>query len=307
MTRSCPVKLDRLIRWLTTPVVLPTATPDAQAEGPAPAAGAPVPEAAVPPAEGPDGAMPPAEAAAGDTPGALNLNDVIRSFVVAVATAIGVVGLLAVVGGAVYWLRISQIGLPTQTTLSVTPKNDLVGLGATGLVIFVGLAVLLVAALYAADPKGRVTKATLLTVAVVGVAALGYVWLGPFEFKSRVLLTVALLALGVACLRIAGAPDKPFVPFGVAVFFSVLLFGAAVTYRTESDHPKVQPAAILRGDDKNGLIGFSSPPPTTGSTSRASHGEADPARCTTSNATTRRALPWVVAWTASVRVRMCNA
>lgn len=188
---------------------------------------------------------------------ALNLNDVIRNVVAAIATAVGVVGLLAVVGGAVTWLRFSQTGLPTQTALSVTPKHDLISLGATGLVIFVGLATLIVAGLFAINPTGEPGRWTRVVAALLVVGAFYYVVLASdFERRSEAILLVAAAALAVGCLRVASATDDRFVPFGLAVFFAVLLFGAAVTYRKESDHPSVQPAAVLQGKAQDAFVGY---------------------------------------------------
>jgi hypothetical protein len=185
------------------------------------------------------------------------LEDVIRNVIASVATAIGVIGLLAAVGGAVTWLRVTQVGIPTQTALSVTPKHDLIALGATGLVIFVGLAVLIVAALFALDPKGHGEGPTVWTALFLVVGALYYVVrVADFDGRSERILIATVIALAICCVRIARATGERFVPFGVTVFFAVLLFGAVVTYRAESDHPRVQPAAVLRGDERTGLVGF---------------------------------------------------
>jgi hypothetical protein len=235
--------VDRLIEWLKSPVFAEAAEPEPAAAPPPP------PPAGEEPAPAPPAEQPP------ESP--WKLSPLIRAVVATVATAIGVVGLLAVVGGAVAWLRYSQVGLPTQTALSLTPKNDLVSLGATGLVIYIGLALLLVAALFAVDPKGIVTGATFAAVVLLAIGvALYVVFLGDFGGGSRALLLLAVIALAAACLRLGRATENRFLPFAVAVFFAVLLFGAAVTYRLESDQPKVQPAAILQGAQKNGLAGF---------------------------------------------------
>ena len=185
------------------------------------------------------------------------LVDVIRAVIASVATAIGVFGLLAAVGGAVTWLRVTQIGLPTQTALSVTPKPDLIALGATGLIIFVGLAALIVAALFAIDPKGHGEGTTVWMGVFLVAGALFYVvWVADFDGRSERILIATVIALAICCVRIARGTGDRFVPFGLSVFFAVLLFGAAVTYRTESDHPRVQPAAVLHGDERTGLVGF---------------------------------------------------
>jgi len=246
--------VNPFVKWLKKPVFAEAAAPAAPGAPPpppAPPAGPPAPAAPAPAAPAAPGA--PAPNGATDT---LNLGGVTRAVVAAVATAIGVVGLATLVGGAVTWVRLSQIGLPTQTAVSVMPKNDLVALGATGLVIYVGLAILLVAALLAIDPTGRVTGLTVVLLVVLAMVAAIYVLAAAFSWTSRWLLLGALVALLAACVRIGPATGRRFLPFGVAVFFAVLLFGAAKTYRFESDHPKVQPAAVLQSADKTGLIGY---------------------------------------------------
>jgi hypothetical protein len=252
-------------KWLNKPVFANAAEPEAEAAEPEAEAAEPEPEAAEPePEAAPAAAEPPAvapappaaPAPAADTASEpWKLSPVIRAVLAAVATAIGVVGLATLVGGAVTWVRLSQVGLPTQTALSLLAKNDLVALGATGLVIYVGLAILLVAVLFAADPTGRVTGFTLLTLLVLGIAAVVYVLAAAFSWTSRAVLIAVVIALFAACLRLGPATDKRFLPFGVAAFFGVLLFGAATTYRFESDHPKVQPAAVVQ-DKGPGVIGF---------------------------------------------------
>lgn len=149
----------------------------------------------------------------------------------------------------------SQIGVPTQTALSVTPRRDLVVLGATGLVLYVGLAILVVALLFAADPSGLITGFSLVTLSLLGLAAIVYVLVAAFSPLSKIVLVGAILVLVAACLRVGPASGRRFLPFGVAVFFAVLLFGAATTYRFEADHTKVQPAAMVPAQGP-GLIGF---------------------------------------------------
>jgi hypothetical protein len=148
-----------------------------------------------------------------------------------------------------------QIGIPTQTALSVTPRRDLVVLGATSLSLYVGLAILVVALLYATDPTGLVTGFTFLTLFLLGAVAVVYVLFAAYGWWSRALLIGAIVVLVAACARVGPMTGQRFLPFGVAVFFAVLLFGAATTYRFEADHTKVQPAAIVPAKGP-GLIGF---------------------------------------------------
>jgi hypothetical protein len=200
-------------------------------------------------------ATPVTDAAETATVEASPLASAVRGVVAAIATAIGVVGLATLVGGGVTWIRMSQIGIPTQTALSVTPRRDLVVLGATSLSLYVGLAILVVALLFATDPTGRVTGFTLLALFLMGGAAIVYVLVAAYEWWSRALLIGAIVVLVAACARVGPMTGRRFLPFGIAVFFAVLLFGAATTYRFEADHVKVQPAAIVPAEGP-GLIGF---------------------------------------------------
>jgi hypothetical protein len=231
---SVPLRdsVRQLGAWLSTPIAVPAAEP---ADGEEAGAAAPAPAVL----------------------GPLDIKDTIKALIGAVATAVGVVGLLTVVGGAVTWLRFRELGLPAQTAVALMPKDDLVNLGATGMVIFVGIGILVVAALFALDPSGRVTPGTLVALVFLFVGLLVYVYLeDDFQTRSKLTLGVLAFLLVLASLQVARLTGVRFIPVGVAVFFAVLIFGGAWTYRYESDNTKAQPAAVLRGDEKKGLIGY---------------------------------------------------
>jgi hypothetical protein len=61
--------------------------------------------------------------------------------------------------------------------------------------------------------------------------------------------------VNVACFRIAHATGNAFAWFGLVVFASVASFGAATKLLFEAHHPRVQPMAVVRPDDKVGKIG----------------------------------------------------
>jgi hypothetical protein len=71
----------------------------------------------------------------------------------AIATGIGVIGLMTLVGGAVLWIRFDKFEIPADKAVAVIPKGELVVIGLSTLLPYVALALALVfvAFLFAAD------------------------------------------------------------------------------------------------------------------------------------------------------------
>jgi hypothetical protein len=93
----------------------------------------------------------------------------------AAASAIGAIGAVAAVGGAIMWLRFYEVGLPAYRAVDVLPRHTLIVIGATALVVFVGLGLAAVAVLYALDPKGAAGKATFVVLFLMTAGATAYV------------------------------------------------------------------------------------------------------------------------------------
>jgi hypothetical protein len=73
-------------------------------------------------------------------------------------------------------------------------------------------------------------------------------------FSWLVLVLVIVMILAVANLLVARATEK-FAWYGVAVFFSVLLFGATLTIAKTLDKPLARPTALVRKGDYQGICG----------------------------------------------------
>ncbi len=83
----------------------------------------------------------------------------------------------------------------------------------------------------------------------------GIVLLAPEDSFSWVAIMLAVVAvLAMMNLFTARATEK-FAWYGVSVFFSVLLFGAALMIALTLDKPSVQPVALIRKSDDVGLCG----------------------------------------------------
>jgi hypothetical protein len=256
------------------------------------------------------------------------LKDLALKALVASATAIGFTGFVAVLGGAILWVRFYSARLPADQAIAVMPTGDLVVFGAVTLVTFFVLGGLTVLASYLLDPHAGPTASTrriLITlvaiemayaiaitpfgdnwkrlglialVAVIGVAGeLALTKLGSVDLTSSprkclgdkttrwpyvakiglyllvvvaiagavllanpelwlggVLLVAALL--GRAVMRVARLSGNNFGWYGVALFLSVVLFGAALNVLRTIDLPQVQPAALLRENDAEGVCGL---------------------------------------------------
>jgi hypothetical protein len=85
----------------------------------------------------------------------------------AVTTGIGVLGFVALVGGADYWLRFSSSGLPADETVADLSRNQLLVVGARELFPFLVIAVVEVVLLYLLEQtvKGRIKVRPLARVA----------------------------------------------------------------------------------------------------------------------------------------------
>jgi hypothetical protein len=109
----------------------------------------------------------------------------------AIGSAIGFVGFVAIVGGAIEWIRFDAASLPATQAVLAVPNQELVVVGALALGVFVPAAMLTVLVVYLIDSDGNATPRTARGLVTVGVAemavslffighhdVLKYVWLG---------------------------------------------------------------------------------------------------------------------------------
>jgi hypothetical protein len=79
----------------------------------------------------------------------------------AVAGAISLIGFVALIGGAIQWVRFWAAGLPADQAVRAMPEPELVTIGAVSLVSFSIVGVLAVLLLYLLDHRGNATLRTL--------------------------------------------------------------------------------------------------------------------------------------------------
>lgn len=109
----------------------------------------------------------------------------------AIGSAIGFVGFVAIVGGAVEWIRFDAANLPATQGVLAVPKQELVVIGALALGLFVVGAVFAVLVVYLIDSDGNATPRTAYGLIGVGVIEMAitlrfighhepgkYIWLG---------------------------------------------------------------------------------------------------------------------------------
>ena len=155
----------------------------------------------------------------------------------ALASLVSVAMLLAlatVTGGAIVWLRFWSAEFPAERVLVVTPKPDLVVIGASALAAFALAGVAAVLLAYLLDKCGRLTGEAI--VALTALAAIGMLvavaYSGGSFWPRRVLtgvvvLAVAAGALGLYLLFIRGRADGKRRRFGIAAIAAVVLVAAA--------------------------------------------------------------------------------
>lgn len=114
----------------------------------------------------------------------------------------------------------------------------------------------------AGEPAPRPRRYTLHPVAFVVLVLLAIaVAVVTWQLLELLWVSIALLVamlLAVSNYRVADLTDGRFVWYGVAVFFSVPLFGAILALARLIDEPQAQPAALIRVADKGteGLQGL---------------------------------------------------
>jgi hypothetical protein len=75
-------------------------------------------------------------------------------------TTAGFLGLVALTGGAITWLRFFVAELPADQAVAAFPRGELIVVGAAALTTFVVLGLVAVVAVYALDHGGRPTDGT---------------------------------------------------------------------------------------------------------------------------------------------------
>ncbi|HEX3804165.1 MAG TPA: hypothetical protein VHV75_15115 [Solirubrobacteraceae bacterium] len=128
------------------------------------------------------------------------LKDLALKAVPAIGSAIGIVGFVAAIGGAIEWVRFNAAGLPATQAVSAAPKGELVITGAWALAVFLLFAFLAVLLVFVWDRSGiggMTWGIGVLTVVEVGLVAYmtgGATALG--ELFGALVVVGALLSVG---------------------------------------------------------------------------------------------------------------
>lgn len=131
---------------------------------------------------------------------ARGFGDGLLKLVAGVVSALGLAGFVAVLGGAVVWVRLHSVDLPADQAGAVIPNNQLVVTGAAPLVFFLVLGALAVVGVYVAEPGGVAsTRSASAIVVLVGVELAYAVVSGGFRLGG------SLAVLGVIALNTVAA------------------------------------------------------------------------------------------------------
>jgi hypothetical protein len=132
------------------------------------------------------------------------LVDLALSALPAIGGTIGFVGFVAVIGGAIQWVRFQSAQLPAAQAVHVTPRGELVAIGAQSLILFTLLGLLAIVIVYLADPRGEGNVATARALAVVAalefVAVLLLVHVSALALLAGALVVIGLLLLVPAAI-----------------------------------------------------------------------------------------------------------
>ena len=191
----------------------------------------------------------------------------------AVATAIGTLGWVAFIGGAILWISFSQANLPAAEAIARVPTPVMVATGAEFVVWAVLAALVTVVVLYVFDEplQGLITASEpgvsepvlrgLLPAVLVAGTAIGFAFLidlgnGHVPWPWGVLAVCAAGAgaglVGALLFRNTGAR---FAVIGLFALVAVPLVMAIATYYRAQAAPRVEPVALLRGDGTP-FVGF---------------------------------------------------
>jgi hypothetical protein len=162
------------------------------------------------------------------------------------------VALVTATGGAIVWVRFSAAELPAEHILRLTPKDDLVSIGAIALGLFAAAGVAAVVLAYLLDRWGSRSLRTIRVLVTLAAAGMLYAaaqlnesgWFKVGVAASIVVLAVGVLALfrvfgkgveGTAARRPARDVDEPpklwtLRPAGVWAVVAVVAVGALVAW-----------------------------------------------------------------------------
>lgn len=129
-----------------------------------------------------------------------------RKAVASAASAVGFIGLVATTGGAIQWIKFQAAQLPADQAINVTPKHELVTIGASHLILFAAAGVLAVLVVYSLDQNGHASRHTQVGLIALGAVAGIYAATRAAEAGWRVLIAALIAAVAPAIIVL----DAPF-------------------------------------------------------------------------------------------------
>jgi hypothetical protein len=191
---------------------------------------------------------------------------------------LGLAGSMVVIGSAVLWTRFKEAGVPAIQAISVQPRDETLVQGAQTTIVFVLIAVAVVAALYVADGRDlgaeqtgeggddeaaepadphKMGWRTVAFVCLLPVAGILWASIWPALSFWRVAgLGLVAILLTVGCLWMGHIKSKNFWALAAAVFASVIVFAGLASYLIVKEQKFIQAVAVVRGSDDSGLTGF---------------------------------------------------
>jgi hypothetical protein len=120
----------------------------------------------------------------------------------AIGGAVGFLGFVAVIGGAIQWVRFSAAQLPAAQAIHAMPRGELVAIGAQYLILFTLLGLVAALVVYVVDPRGEGTpgtvRALVFVTALECIAVLGLIKdPGESTVGSIILVAVEALLVGL--------------------------------------------------------------------------------------------------------------
>jgi hypothetical protein len=173
-----------------------------------------------------------------------------------VVTALGLTGLMGLIGSAVLYQRFNEAGLPATQALAVVPDDQRVIEGVSQVAAALAIGAIAVAVLFSLDRTGRINFWSDLALLLLLGAGIFYAVDADLPSEQVWLLgglAVVLVGVSVGVGKVTG--DR-FVPFALAVFISTVVFAGAVEYAKAADENLIPPAAVLRSPGGEGIRGL---------------------------------------------------
>lgn len=134
------------------------------------------------------------------------LLDLTLSALPAIGGTIGFVGFVALLGGAIQWVRFNSVQLPASQAVDAMPQSELVAIGAQYLITFTLLGLFAVICLYVVDPRAKGNTATARALlALAAVESIVVMALVAVPWETLVISVVLVIALTAIAIRIAPA------------------------------------------------------------------------------------------------------